>query len=564
MTDIEASTRLLSIVGLIESIRPASIIPLVGISPLEKVGSAMATDGYWADPVIERDRVRVYSPTLDSMIGADDAVRLVDEVLSQVDWSSWEAEYERKRGQPPIHPRYIAGALLYGMYRGIRSTRRLEEACHYRFDFQWLVQGHRIDHTTFSRFRTKFKGPLKGLFRQIGRIAITLGLITFCEVAFDGTRTKANNSRYKTRTAKTLEEKLRDLDAKFDEILAKCEETDTNESGLGSPVQLPEELADLEERRAKIASALEKAKAADELRRQQGVNPQKNPAQIPTTDPDSKVMPNKEGGYAPNYTPVATTDGHKGFIVDVDVLSEVNESSALAPSVDRIEGNFGQKPEKMLTDAGNNSGQVMQEMEDRNVEFYAPAEFTQPQPGDPAFREDPTQPVPESQWSDLKRNSQGQIDKTNFIYVQENDEYRCPQGKPMPFEKTKPVQIGGVRVQRRIYRRGSCAGCPLAEQCLSRQSKHGRTITRDPYEEARERTATRMATPEARALYNQRPRIAETTFGITKNVMGVRQFLLRGLEKVKIEWTWAATAFNMMKLVREIGEMRAESAEFAL
>ena len=63
---------------------------------------------------------------------------------------------------------------------------------------------------------------------------------------------------------------------------------------------------------------------------------------------------------------------------------------------------------------------------------------------------------------------------------------------------------------------------------------------------------SRMASESARALYNQRPRIAETTFGIMKFVMGVRQFLLRGLEKVKTEWLWAATAFNLMKLAREI------------
>ena len=179
----------------------------------------MATDGYWADPVIERERARVYWPTLDSMIAPDDPVRLVDEVLSQVDWSSWESKYKGNRGQPPIHPRFVAAALLYGMFRGIRSTRRLEEACCYRFDFQWLVEGRRIDHTTFSKFRTKFKGPLKNLFRQIGRIAMNLGLITLGEVAFDGTRVKANNNRYKRRTAKTLTEKLEMLDELFEQML---------------------------------------------------------------------------------------------------------------------------------------------------------------------------------------------------------------------------------------------------------------------------------------------------------------------------------------------------------
>jgi len=72
-----------------------------------------------------------------------------------------------------------------------------------------------------------------------------------------------------------------------------------------------------------------------------------------------------------------------------------------------------------------------------------------------------------------------------------------------------------------------------------------------------------MASEAGRQLYNQRPRIAETPFGILKSVMGLRQFLLRGLEKVKTEWTWAVTAFNIIKLVRAIGRMRAASRKLA-
>ena len=133
----------------------------------------------------------------------------------------------------------------------------------------------------------------------------------------------------------------------------------------------------------------------------------------------------------------------------------------------------------------------------------------------------------------------------------------------MPFEKTKPERRGGEIVTKRIYRCGACVDCPLAAACLSPKSKHGRTITRDQYEEVRERTVARMASESGRVLYNQRPRIAETPFGILKLVMGFRQFLLRGLEKVKTEWLWAVTAFNLMKLVREIGKLRAEPAKTA-
>ena len=162
----------------------------------------MATVDYWAETPMNREQMALFSPTLDSVISEDDPVRLLDEVLTGIDWSSWKAEYHGKRGQPPIHPRQIAGAILYGMYRGIRSSRKLEEACCYRLDFLWLQEGRQIDHTTFCKFRTRFAEPLKDLFKQIGRVAMSLGLIRLLEVGFDGTRVKANNSRYVTSIKK--------------------------------------------------------------------------------------------------------------------------------------------------------------------------------------------------------------------------------------------------------------------------------------------------------------------------------------------------------------------------
>jgi transposase len=518
----------------------------------------MATPDYWAEPPLQRQRAPLYFPTLDGMIADDDPVRLVDEVLAQVDWSAWEAEYShRGQGQPPIHPRCPAAAILYGLIRGIRSSRRLEEACCYRFDFIWLLEGRRLDHTTLSKFRVEFREPLKDLFRQLGRIALTLGLIRLGDVAFDATRVRAYNSRFKTRTAKTLEEKLRALDELFERLMADAGTSDAQQADQGSPTHLPEELAECQRRREQVRALLEQARAADRARQDQGIDPQKNPAQVPTTDPDSRVMPNKEGGYAPNYTPVVTTDGQAGFIVDVDVLAQVNETGALAPAVDRIQETFDQKPENMLTDAGNNSGQVQQEMEQRGVAFYAPVSSA-PAPADhPAYREDPRQAVAEARWPELPRNAHGQLDKSCFLYVDSEDQYYCPQGQPLPFEKTKPDERGGERIQLRVYRCAACGGCPLAAACLSSQSRRGRTITRDPYEEVRERTAARMATESGRQRYRQRGRIAETPFAILKSVMGLRQFLLRGLEKVKTEWRWAATAFNLGKLMRYIGRLRA-------
>lgn len=526
----------------------------------------MASQDYWAEAPMQRQQMVLFAPTLDAMISPDDPVRLVDEVLARLDWSAWEAEYDRICGQPPIHPRVVASVILYGLCRRFRSTRKLQEACCYRFDFMWLVEGRQIDYSTFAKFRTRFGKQLKDTFRQLCRVAMHLGLVRLGDVAFDGTRIKSNNSRYNTRTAKSLAEKLAALDAKFDQMLAEWDASEAEQSHErdGSPTQLPAPLADLEERRVKIRAALEKVRLLDDARRKDGVDPVKNPAQVPMNDPDSRVMPNKEGGYAPNYTPTLTTDGQCGMIIDCEVIGEVNEACQTLPSVDRIEETFGQRPERFLTDGGNNNGLVQHGMEERGIEFFAPAQSSQPQAGNPAQRADPTQPVPESEWPALPRNPQGQLDRSCFVYNAAQDRYHCPQGQVLEFAEHKPQMQQGRRVQRRIYRCDACAGCPLAGQCLSPKSKRGRTITRDEFEETRERTAARMNTPRAKEIYNERPRIAETTFGILKAVFGLRQFLLRGLEKVRTEWRWAATSFNIMKIVRNVARLRAKFTALAV
>ena len=302
-----------------------------------------------------------------------------------------------------------------------------------------------------------------------------------------------------------------------------------------------------------IRTALENAREADERRRHDGIDATKNPAQIPTSDPDSRVMPNKEG----DYTPCATTDGQCGFIVDGEVLNEVNETPQVVPTVDRITENFGQQPAKFLADGGNASGVVQQALEERGVEVYLPS----PEPsGNPAQRADLTQPVPEADWSQLPRNSKQQLDKSCFVYDAAEDQYYCPLGKPLAYAKYDSTKQSAQRVRRRVYQCQSCTGCPLAGHCISPQNQGGRTIRRDEFEEVRERTAQRMQTAEARALYNERPRIAETTFGVLKNVFGLRQFLLRGLPKVRQEWNWALTAFNLKKLVHHVARLRAKFA----
>lgn len=518
--------------------------------------------GYWAKPGLDRHETRLFTPTLDQCVGDHHPVRHLDEILRGMDWSTWTAQYNGRVGQPPIPPWVMAGVILYGLMRRIRSSRQLEYACMNYIDFLWLAEGRTIDHDTICAFRTKFKGPLKELFKQVGRVAMTMGLIKLVEVAFDGTRVKANASRFHTWTAAKVEEALKELETQIERMLGEADATDASDAmrlGEGDARQLPPELADAQKRQEKLRETLQKLQEADAARKKDGIDPQKNPAQMPQADPDSKVMPNKEGGYAPNYTPLAATDGTRDFIVDCEVIGGPNEQHELLSSVGRIEENFGRKPEKMAADAAFGTGANLEGMEREGVDFYTPVESPSPQEGNPAKRDDPRQAVPEQDWPNLPRNDKKKLAKSCFVYDEAADVYYCPMGHAMPYKETKHEERSSGTVAMRVYRCDACEGCPLAGACLDPKAKRGRTVRRDKQEPLREKMHAKLRTEEGKKTYNRRMHVGETPFAIIKGILEVRRFLLRGLEKVRTEWMWVCTAYNLKKLIAVLAALRAES-----
>ena len=255
----------------------------------------------WARPVQSREQLVLFENRLDQAIPPDHAVRLLDQILANLSWKKWEECYHQRAGQPPIHPRVLAGVLVYGLLTRIRSSRALEEALRVRLDFMWLVEGRTIDHTTISEFRRKHPDELKDLFVQVCLLARRLGMLTLDRLAFDGTRVRANNRRSGTRTPQQLREEKAELAKKFVEFSRQAEADDARDEeafGLQSPSKLPDELKDAQRRDSQIQAAL------TELDRWEAAG-EEPPNRIPLTDPDSRVMPNKHGGFAANFTPTA-------------------------------------------------------------------------------------------------------------------------------------------------------------------------------------------------------------------------------------------------------------------
>ena len=515
---------------------------------------------YWAKAPMDRNQILLFSDTLDASIDQDHPVRMFDELLAKMNWTPWEARYNGKRGQPPIPPRALASAILYGLTAKTCSSRDLESACINSKDFIWLVSGRRPDHSTICKFRNKFTEELKDLFKQVAILAMEMGLIHLNRVGLDGTRVLANSSRHGTRTAKTLAQKLAVLDEQIAEAFDRAEQEDRWDKKLfgdQTPNRLPAKLASMQKRQEAMAKALVKAKAMDaKRRRRKGTT--NRPAKVPVADPDSAIMSNKDGGHAPNYTPMVAVDGEQGFIVDADVTNEVTESQTTVATMDRITETFGTQPKALLADSTHGDGQNLAALEARGVEVYIP--MADGGAANPARREDPTRPVAQSDWDRLpyvsqkKSKTNKKLDKPAFVYDAPSDCYYCPMGRRMEYIRRGREGRRDLMVTFRVYRCVDCGDCGLSDVCLRKSPR--RTVRRDEYEPLRESVSKRMRSESGQAEYAKRKWICETPFGLLKGVWRVRRFLHRGLEKVKTEWSWTCTAYNLAKLVRIVSRQR--------
>lgn len=504
----------------------------------------------WAPAPQDREQMVLFSRRLDDAVPHEHCVRLLNDILGRMDWTAWEACYDQHLGQPPIHPRVLAGVILYGLLTRIRSSRKLEEALMVRLDFMWLAEGRTIDHTTLSEFRRQYPDKLKDLFVQIGLLARELGWLPLQELAYDGTRIKANNRRRHTRTPAELLEMQAALRKKFEELAAQATAEDASDEetfGLGGPHKLSPELSDTSCRLRQVEAALQ------ELARVAAAG-ETTPSRIPLTDPQSRLTPNKEGGFAPNYTPLATVDAASGLIVAADVLAMTNEEGHLVPQLLTVQADFGlsEPPPAVLGDGAMCSGPNLQALEELHVTLYSPLPVTSTATN-PALRTDPTQPVPEAQWDLLPiiGPKKPQFHKDAFVYDAEQDCYWCPNGQKLsPIHKTSEPRPGGRTVERTRYKAevSACAECPLRNRCIKSGTPQ-RQVSRDQYDAHRERHAKRMATPEAQTKYKRRKEVAERPFAIIKQHFGARQFLLRGLEHVRTEWRWLTTAFNLQRIM---------------
>lgn len=524
-------------------------------------------------PETPRDQLTLWTQRLDDAIPVDHPVRHLDYLLQSgalsETFATWERQYVLVEGKPPYHPRVLAGLYVYGMLNGIRSSRQLEAACYNRIDVRWLMSGQCPDHSTIAAFVSQHLERLRALMKDILGVGIRAKLIKTKHVAVDGTKIEADAGKGSVHSEETIAEALSRLDEQIAALESAWQANEQREShlfgdavawtptGSGTDAQ---RLARMKRQQTRLGEAL----AAIARRRSESAGRKPTKAICSVTDPDSRVMPDKEGKRKPNYNAQLAVDAESGGILAGDVNDEADDSGQLTPMLRQVASNCGGLPEAVSADSGYNTGPELAALEEDGVVGYLPDSGEQsglkssdtPEAQAMAAAQ-ASEPLSAAQWEALPKDSKGRITKASFRYDRRADVVRCPMGAVLGFEGSgQRAMKWGTAIRRRYGGSPGCARCPRSSSCCAKPVR-GRTVHRDQYESHRERMRARMSSEAGRSRYRLRRQTVEPRFGQIKRGLGLRRFLRRGLSGVRAEWLVACTAVNVGILLRHWREVQA-------
>jgi transposase len=455
---------------------------------------------------LDRSQTLLFPESLEDYVGADNPVRFLDAFVGSLDLHAlgFARAVCADTGRPPYDPAALLKLYLYGYLHRVRSSRALEAECHRNVEVLWLVRKLAPDFKTIADFRKDNLKALKAVHRQFLLLCRKLNLFGGELLAIDGSKFRAVNSRDNNFSADKLKELIAHTDARLAEYFKMLDAADVAE-----PASAPLDQAALQQ---KIAALQDKREWHAELLSQLD-DEQK---QISVTDPDTRRMHTGNGNVVGYNAQLAVDEKHKLIAAD-DVTNQVNDYQQLANMAQEAKANLELKQTEVVADKGYYNASEVSRCVDQNI----------------------TPLIPKADTSANTR--QGLFGKSRFQYDATKDVYLCPGNQELTY-RFSTYELGrGLR----YYRASACNSCALKKQCT--RNKANRTITREDNEELMEQMAERMKRePQKFALRKQ---LAEHPFGTIKRWMGYTHFTLKGLEKVRAEWSLITLAYNLKRVM---------------
>ena len=456
---------------------------------------------------LDRSQTLMFPERLEDYVGAENPVRFLDAFVGQLDLGAlgFAKAQVAATGRPPYDPAALLKLYLYGYLHPIRSSRLREAECQRNVEVIWLLGKLAPDFKTIADFRKDNLKPLRAVSRQFTVLCQKLKLFGGQLLAIDGSKFGAVNARDQNFNAAKLEELIGRADARLAEYLQALDRADAAEPTM--------EALDQAELAAKIAALREKQEWHKELLAQLQDGEEK---QVSVTDPDTRKMPTAHGMIVGYNAQVAVDAKHKLIAAD-DVTNQVADYQQLANVALAAKANLEIKQAEVVADAG----------------YYNAAEV------DRCVEAGITPMIPKADTS--ANSARGLYGKSRFRYDEKKDVYVCPAGAELT-HRFNTYELGR---ELRYYRASGCKTCALKKQCT--RNKANRTITREANEGLMEAMAARMKAQPWK--FKLRKTLAEHPFGTIKRWFGYTHFLLKGLEKVRCEWSLTTLAYNLKRVL---------------
>ena len=494
-------------------------------------------------------------------------VRIVDKVVEEIDMSSLELYYVGG-GRSAYHPKMMIKLWIYGYCERIYTSRRLTKMIRENVNYIWLSGGQQPCFKTMSDFRSgKLQEMVDMVFKQVLAMLIDLGYIDLDDLYVDGSKWEANanrhkvvwrknTERYKSVVIERIEALLLEIKALQLEEDAKYGVKDLAEKGSGEDISMvltseiveqhlislqnlvsAQAVAQVENKKHKRQTEAEKLakKLSEEQSKlikyeaQESILGNRN--SYNKTDEDATMLRMKDERLLPAYNVEHTTS--QQYVTNYTIAQNASDSPTLIPHIEkmaeRFEGLADLKDTALGADAGYGSEENYAYLEGRGMIAYVKYPmWYQEQTGELAKK--------------LFR-------RENWTYDKESDSYTCPNNRKLNFayQKTDITDNGYERTVH-VYQSESCKDCPFAEQC-KRSEQSARTVQHSPKGEAyKEKAKELLDTPKGKEMRKQRSIEVESVFGDIKFNMQHDRFILRGKNKVYVEYGLLAIGHNLRKV----------------
>lgn len=462
----------------------------------------------------DRTQAILLPDVLDDYVTPDNPVRFLDAFVAQLDLAGlgFQRAVPAETGRPGYAPGDLLRLYLYGYLHRIRSSRRLEQETHRNVELMWLLGRLTPDFKTIADFRRDHPPALKAVCREFILLCRRLDLFGGELLAIDGSKFRAVNARDRSYTAPRLAKLMQDIDTTLAAYCRDLETQDQREAHLAAPTAaaLREKIATLQQRRQRYAGFRAELTA-------RGVSA------LSLTDPDSRPMVSG-AGIEICYNVQTAVDAKHKLIVAETVTNAAADRAQLSPLATAAQAILHAPAPVVVADQGYYHGAEIKACLDAGITPLVPRPVTS------------------------ANAALGLYTKDDFRYEPVADAYRCPAGALLTY-RTTTVELGRTI---KNYRTRACTNCGLKARCT--RNKEGRKLTRWVHEELLEAMAQRLrAQPE---VFAQRKCLAEHPYGTMKRSMDQGYFLLKGLAKVRGEFSLTTLAYNLKRVIKLLGVPR--------